>query len=161
MLRAILRCRPSGVIVARRCLATFDVVDRVMVPRDQVQITFARSAGPGGQNVNKVNTKVEIRFNVETAKWLSDEAKQRLMNQQGHRITKANELVVTSMVSRSQHRNLEDAMQKLQGYIDEAHKVEKEWIPTEKPVSAKLTRLKDKKLHSMKKAARRKPDPDF
>jgi peptidyl-tRNA hydrolase ICT1 len=93
---------------------------RSSVPVNKLFISFARSGGPGGQNVNKLNTKVELRFHVESADWLPDWVKQKLAHQEKNRINKQGELVVTSSVYRTQHQNLSDAVRRLQVMVDEA-----------------------------------------
>jgi hypothetical protein len=93
---------------------------RIPVPRSKLQISHARSSGPGGQNVNKVNTKVELRFNVKTADWLPDDVRARLEDDQRNRINKQGELVVTASDSRSQASNFDSALSKIQQMVDEA-----------------------------------------
>jgi len=72
----------------------------VNIPIDKLDIQFARSSGAGGQNVNKLNTKAEIRFNVSTCDWLPEAVKGRLQELQTNRINKEGELVITSQEHR-------------------------------------------------------------
>ncbi|XP_073684785.1 large ribosomal subunit protein mL62 [Garra rufa] len=131
------------------------------IPVDKLKITYSRSSGPGGQNVNKVSTKAEVRFHVQTAEWIPEEVRREILLKNKTRVNKAGELIVTSEISRSQHRNLEDCLQKISEMIAEASQQKPE--PSEEDIALRahrlekrnLERLKQKKMHGATKQARR------
>lgn len=88
-----------------------------IIPKDKLDIKFARSSGPGGQNVNKVSTKADVRFNVNNADWLPPAVKQRLHSQQAHRINNSGELVVQASSHRTQEQNVKDALQRIKTLV--------------------------------------------
>ncbi|KAI5103008.1 peptidyl-tRNA hydrolase ICT1, mitochondrial, partial [Silurus meridionalis] len=127
---------------------------------DKLKITYSRSSGPGGQHVNKVNTKAEVRFHVQTAEWIPEEVRKEILLKNKTRINKAGELIVTSEVSRSQQRNLDDCVHKISEIISEASERPPEPSAEDLALRAKrlekrhLMRLKQKKIHSSTKQAR-------
>ncbi|KAK2885076.1 peptidyl-tRNA hydrolase ICT1, mitochondrial [Channa argus] len=131
------------------------------VPVDRLTVSYSRSSGPGGQHVNKVSTKTEVRFHVQTADWIPEEVRQKIFEKNKNRINKAGELLVTSELSRSQQRNLSDCIQKISAIIAEASKKPHE--PTAEDVALRAARLekrnkerlKQKKINSATKQSRR------
>lgn len=99
---------------ARLCSAP----PKIVVPKSKMQIAHSRSSGPGGQNVNKVNTKVELRFHVPSADWIPPDVKARLIDDNMNRMNKEGELIVTAQESRSQASNMELALTKVQEMVD-------------------------------------------
>ncbi|KAK7500989.1 hypothetical protein BaRGS_00007869 [Batillaria attramentaria] len=113
------------------------------IPVEDLEISYSRSSGPGGQNVNKVNTKVEVRFHVPSASWLTSDIKSKLTEMQKTRITKDGYLVVTSDRTRKQMLNQADCMDKIRTMVFKA---------AEKPrgLTEEETELRDKRLAKAK-----------
>lgn len=126
--------------------------------KDELSISASRSSGPGGQNVNKVNTKVEVRLNIADSNLLSDEKKVLLFEKLANKINKLGELIVVSQSERTQLQNKEKAIEKLNLLIANALKVDKKRKKSKIPKSVKEKRLKDKKLKSEKKDKRKPPE---
>jgi protein subunit release factor B len=77
-----------------------DSNNKLIIPTDKLEFSFARASGPGGQNVNKLNTKAELRFNVASADWIPQDVKLRLEAYQSNRINKDGDLIITSQEQR-------------------------------------------------------------
>ncbi|XP_044741465.1 peptidyl-tRNA hydrolase ICT1, mitochondrial [Chrysoperla carnea] len=88
-----------------------------IIPMDKIDITYSRSSGPGGQNVNTVSTKVDLRFHVATAEWLDPDIRQKLVEQNKTKINKDGYLIIKSELTRSQQLNVADALEKLRTLI--------------------------------------------
>lgn len=126
--------------------------------KDELIISASRSSGPGGQNVNKVNTKVEVRLNIAGSYLLSDDEKALVFEKLANKINKQGELIVTSQSERTQLQNKEKAIEKLNLLIANALKIEKVRKKSKIPKFLKEKRLKDKKLKSEKKDKRKPPE---
>ena len=93
------------------------VNSRIQIPRDEFQFTFARSSGPGGQNVNKVNTKAVLRWPITTSPSLPEDVRLRFLAQFRSRVTEDGELVIASQQFRDQSRNVADCLEKLRAML--------------------------------------------
>ncbi|XP_017025736.1 large ribosomal subunit protein mL62 [Drosophila kikkawai] len=94
------------------------------IPMDKLEITYSRSSGPGGQHVNTVNTKVDLRFKVAEAEWIPEQTRQKLLKVLANRITKDGYFYIKSDLTRSQQMNLADALEKLRTIIRSQEVVE-------------------------------------
>jgi protein subunit release factor B len=99
---------------------TWQAPKTVNIPEDKLDLSFVRSSGSGGQNVNKLSTKVELRFHVLEADWIPLEVRERLSSQQANRINKEGYFSITSQESRTQGQNRKVALAKLKAIILEA-----------------------------------------
>ena len=97
-----------------------EVTPDILIPEDEITERFIRSAGPGGQNVNKVSTAVELRFDVRRSPSLPNDVAVRLMKLAGRRLTQDGVLVLSVMTHRSQERNRAEALQRLVDLVRQA-----------------------------------------
>jgi len=122
----------------------------------EIYFKTSRSSGSGGQNVNKVSTKVELNFDVLKSKLLTEEQKQKIFEKLSNRINKEGVLKVTAESSRSQLENKEIALDKFNTLIKECFKERKKRIKTKASYTSKEKRIKLKKIKSERKIQRRK-----
>ncbi|XP_028418249.1 peptidyl-tRNA hydrolase ICT1, mitochondrial-like [Dendronephthya gigantea] len=130
------------------------------IPIDSLIIKYSRSPGPGGQNVNKVNTKVDIRFHVMSAEWIPYWIRLKLLKEEDSRINRQGELVVQSSRFRNQQKNLMDGVEKVQEILKNVSIIPSETSEEKKAKINELMksdnerRLKEKKLRSKRKQER-------
>ena len=127
----------------------------MQIPESEFTITFARSSGAGGQNVNKTSTKVIIHWPVGKSAVLTDEEKGRVREKLTNRINNEDELVVMSEEERSQPQNREIAIARLQELVAQALHVPKKRRATRPTKGSKLRRIESKKIRSQTKESRR------
>ncbi len=124
----------------------------------ELHFSSSRSSGPGGQNVNKVNTRVTVRFAIESSTILTEEQKQTIQHKLQNRINKEGELMVSCEETRSQLKNKEIAINLIHQLITNALKPVAVRKKTKPGKMAKLKRLQNKKIQGLKKANRQKPE---
>ena len=134
------------------------VTPRLTIPAGELEMSFARSGGSGGQNVNKVSSKVDLRWNPQTSTALTFDDRSQLLDRLKNRLTTDGYLIVTSQLTRDQIKNRDDAMDKLALIIRAALHREKPRKPTKVSRGAKRRRVEDKRRHSEKKSNRRYDD---
>jgi ribosome-associated protein len=135
------------------------VNEHLSIPLKELGFTFARSAGPGGQHVNKVNTKTTLRWAVASTPSLPEDVRRRFFERYRRRITKDGELVMTSQRFRDQGRNVADCLEKLRQLLLEVATPPKRRKKTKPSRSSREARLKDKRVQSERKQRRRSVRP--
>ncbi len=132
--------------------------DRIAIPLREFRWDVSRSGGPGGQNVNKVNSKVLLRWNPTTSPSLPETVRARLLRSLASQLTREGELLVTSQRTRDQARNLSDCLAKVRALVLDAAsplKIRRQSRPTQ---ASQLRRVAEKSRRSATKRLRRKPE---
>jgi len=132
----------------------------VIVPGSALSFRAVRASGPGGQNVNKVASKVELRVDLSLVQGLSPGAQARLRTLAGPRLDAEGRLLVTSQRTRDQHRNLEDAREKVRHILGRALHPPRPRRATAPSASAREARLREKKRRAARKRARAAAERD-
>jgi ribosome-associated protein len=135
--------------------------DDLWIDDDELQFEFARSSGPGGQNVNKVETKVRLLFDLGGSRSLNSEQRVRLEEHLSTRITKSGVLYVSSQRHRTREANRRAAIERFVNLLAEALEEAESRVRTKVPKKARKKRLESKRRRSQKKAMRARPDEEY
>jgi ribosome-associated protein len=131
-----------------------------VIPESEYTLSYVRSPGPGGQNVNKVSSACELRFRVNATSLLDEAARERLRTLAGRRLTQNDEIVIAAHRHRGQEANRRDAIERLERLIEQARHVPKPRKKTRPSRAAKARRLEGKRIKQAKKRLRGRPALD-
>ncbi len=134
------------------------ITDEIALDADEIVWRFVRASGPGGQNVNKVSSAVQLRFDVAQSPSLPEEVRPRLMALAGKRMTGDGVLVIDARRFRTQVRNRDDALERLVALVRDAAIPPTVRKKARTPASVKRKRLEDKRKRAALKASRKKVD---
>lgn len=151
---------PNGFFTQLARILTMDplpINDQLVIPATQLQASFARSSGPGGQNVNKVNSKATLHWELSQSQVLSGPAKARFKILAGHRYLLDGNVRITCQVHRDQLANLKSCREQLQQLVRQALRPPKPRLPTRPTAGSKRRRLDAKQRQADKKQLRRSP----
>lgn len=137
------------------------IKNNITIPEHELEITSSRAGGPGGQHVNKTNTKITIRWNVKNTSVLTEEQKERVLQKLQSSLTTEGDLIVHNNESRSQQQNKKLALEHLAQQIRQALYIPKKRIKTRVSKSTKEARLKAKSYRSEIKKMRSKKINNF
>jgi ribosome-associated protein len=135
------------------------VTDQISLGDGELEFSFIRASGPGGQNVNKVSTAVQMRFDARRSPSLADEVSARLQKLAGSRLTLEGVIVITASRHRSQERNRADAVERLVALIVKAAAPAAKRRPTRPTKASRARRLEAKSRRAGVKSLRARPEP--
>ncbi len=131
------------------------IADNIYIDETEIRFEFIRSSGPGGQNVNKLSTAVQLKFPIKETQTLPVRVKKRFMDLFGKRVSGRGVMIITARRFRSQEKNRQDAINRLVSFLRSAAYRPKSRCPTSTPLRSKAKRLESKKRTSRKKTLRK------
>ena len=132
----------------------------VVIPRQEIQVEVSRSSGPGGQHVNRTESRVTLRFPLTASPSLPEEERLHLQERLSRRLTRAGEVLVSCGTHRDRTRNLDEAMQRLEKLLCKAMHRPKKRHKTRPTRTSIVRRLQSKRQRSERKRIRRPPNAD-
>ena len=135
------------------------ITDSITIDDNEIVEEFVRSSGPGGQNVNRVATAVQLRFDIVNSASLSEDVRRRLMRLGGSRVTREGILVIDARRFRTQEQNRRDARERLIGLVRKAAEKPKPRRKTKPTAASKRKRIEEKRRRSRIKQRRQSVDP--
>jgi ribosome-associated protein len=135
------------------------ISQNIVLDENEIQEEFVRASGPGGQNVNRVATAVQLRFDVVNSASLPEDVRRRLLRLGGRRITRDGILIIDARRFRTQERNRKDALERLIGLVKKAAETPKPRLKTKPTSASKRKRLEAKRRRGRIKQQRQPVDP--
>jgi len=140
-------------------MSKIEINDQISIDESELQLEFVQASGPGGQNINKVATAVQLRFDAANSPSLPEEVRTRLRRLAGKRMTAEGILIIEASQHRSQERNRQDAIDRLVDLLRQAAKKPRLRRKTKPTVASRRKRLETKRRRGEIKRLRRSPPP--